>query len=93
MSVLFLLIPLALLLGIAALVACIWSLRQGQYDDLDTPPMRMLFEDFQPRTPSGLPNSSNPRNEVVPPRLDTHHDRASLAPKHLDTRRIDDRYT
>lgn len=45
MSVLYLLIPLALVLGVAALVAFILSLRRGQYDDLDTPPMRMLFDD------------------------------------------------
>lgn len=45
MSVLYIMIPAALVLGIGALVAFIFSLRGGQYDDLDTPPVRMLFDD------------------------------------------------
>ena len=51
MSVLYILIPAALLLGIGFLAAFIWMLRRGQYDDLDTPPIRMLFDD-QPAEPS-----------------------------------------
>ena len=35
MSSLFYLVPLALLLGGIALAAFFWSLRDGQYDDLD----------------------------------------------------------
>ncbi|GAB4382690.1 MAG: cbb3-type cytochrome oxidase assembly protein CcoS [Phycisphaerales bacterium] len=45
MSVLFILIPAAMVLGVVALVAFILSLRSGQFDDLDTPPVRMLFDD------------------------------------------------
>lgn len=45
MTVLYILIPAALLLGLAFLLAFVWSLRRGQYDDLDTPQMRMLFDD------------------------------------------------
>lgn len=45
MSVLYIMIPAALILGIGALIAFIFSLRGGQYDDLDTPPVRMLFDD------------------------------------------------
>jgi cbb3-type cytochrome oxidase maturation protein len=60
MTVLYLLIPLALVLGIAALVTFIWSLRHGQYDDLDTPPMRMLFDDTLPRASSAKTALKNP---------------------------------
>lgn len=45
MSVLFIALPLALLLGGTALLACIHCIRQGQYDDLESPPLRMLIDD------------------------------------------------
>ncbi|KAA0216688.1 MAG: cbb3-type cytochrome oxidase assembly protein CcoS [Leptolyngbya sp. PLA3] len=50
MSVLYIMIPAALMLGVSALVAFILSLRGGQYDDLDTPPVRMLFDDESGKT-------------------------------------------
>lgn len=45
MSVIFIALPLALLLGGAALVACIQCIRGGQYDDLESPPVRMLLDE------------------------------------------------
>ena len=45
MSSLVFLIPLALLLGGAALAAFLWSLRSGQYEDLDGAAERILFDD------------------------------------------------
>ncbi len=45
MSVLYILIPLALLLGGGALVAFLSALKQGQFDDLETPAWRAIFED------------------------------------------------
>lgn len=45
MSSLVFLIPLALLLGGAALGAFLWSLRSGQYDDLDGAAERILLDD------------------------------------------------
>lgn len=45
MSVLYLVVPLALLLAAAAVAAFIWAARGGQFDDLDTPPLRMLHDD------------------------------------------------
>jgi cbb3-type cytochrome oxidase maturation protein len=45
MNSLVFLIPLALLLGAAALVAFLWSLRSGQYDDLDGAAERILLDD------------------------------------------------
>ena len=45
MSVLYIALPVALLLGATALVACGWSIRRGQFDDLETPPVRILMED------------------------------------------------
>ena len=51
MNVLYLLLPLALLLGAIAIAAFVWTVRSGQYDDLDGPPQRMLMDDDDPRLP------------------------------------------
>lgn len=45
MSVIFILIAASLLIAIAFLVAFIWSVKTGQFDDDYTPSIRMLFED------------------------------------------------
>ena len=49
MSALYLVLPLALLVAGGALIAFIWAARDGQFDDLDTPPRRMLLDDDDPR--------------------------------------------
>lgn len=48
MTNLLLLIPVALLLGLAGLAAFLWSLKSGQFDDLDGAAHRILFDDDQP---------------------------------------------
>ncbi|HZV17100.1 MAG TPA: cbb3-type cytochrome oxidase assembly protein CcoS [Sphingobium sp.] len=45
MNGLLILIPLALLLSLGGLVAFLWSLRAGQYDDPDGAAMRILIDD------------------------------------------------
>ncbi len=45
MSILFFLLPIALAMGIGALGAFLWSAYNGQYEDLDTPAVRMLLEE------------------------------------------------
>ncbi|QDC00500.1 cbb3-type cytochrome oxidase assembly protein CcoS [Mesorhizobium sp. 8] len=45
MSSLVFLIPIALLLGAAALGAFLWSLKSGQYEDLDGAAERILIDD------------------------------------------------
>jgi cbb3-type cytochrome oxidase maturation protein len=47
MSALFLLIGISLLLAIGFLIAFIWSVKKGQYEDEYTPSVRMLLEDQQ----------------------------------------------
>jgi cbb3-type cytochrome oxidase maturation protein len=42
MNVLVVLVPLALLLGLTGLVAFVWSLRNGQYDDIEGAAVRVL---------------------------------------------------
>jgi cbb3-type cytochrome oxidase maturation protein len=45
MSVLYIVLPLALVIVAAAVAAFIWSARSGQMDDLDTPAVRVLHDD------------------------------------------------
>ncbi|MBB4093273.1 cbb3-type cytochrome oxidase assembly protein CcoS [Ochrobactrum pecoris] len=45
MSGLLFLIPIALFLGLLGLVAFLWSLKNGQYDDLDGAANRILLDD------------------------------------------------
>jgi cbb3-type cytochrome oxidase maturation protein len=50
MSVLIWLIPLALGLGTLGLAGFLWSLRSGQFDDLEGAAHRILMDDDQPLT-------------------------------------------
>ncbi len=45
MSILYLLIPLALLLLAGAVWAFFWAVGSGQFDDLDTPAVRIIMDD------------------------------------------------
>jgi len=45
MTSLLLLIPAALILGLAGLAAFLWAMRAGQFDDLDGAASRILFDD------------------------------------------------
>lgn len=48
MSVIFFLIAIGILVAGGFLVAFIWSVRSGQYDDDYTPSVRMLFDPHEP---------------------------------------------
>ena len=45
MNVLVYLVPAALLLGLTGLIAFLWTLRSGQYEDLDGAALRILTDD------------------------------------------------
>lgn len=49
MTGLLYLIPVALFLGGIGLVAFVWSLRSGQYEDLEGAAWRILQDDDKPR--------------------------------------------
>lgn len=63
----FYLIPLALAIGAIALGAFMWSLKNGQYDDLDGAAERVLFDDelHAPLPQSGPPPANRPKPEHV----------------------------
>ena len=48
MNVLIYLIPIALLLGGIGLAAFLWSVRSGQFEDLDGAAQRILVNDDRP---------------------------------------------
>ncbi|MGN6215177.1 cbb3-type cytochrome oxidase assembly protein CcoS [Parafilimonas sp.] len=45
MSVIFLLLTASILIATLFLLAFLWSVKKGQYDDQQSPPVRMLFDD------------------------------------------------
>jgi cbb3-type cytochrome oxidase maturation protein len=51
MEVLIYLVPLALGLGFVGLLGFMWSLKNGQYDDLDGAAWRAIADDEPPKEP------------------------------------------
>lgn len=47
METIFVLLPLALLIAAIAVCFFIWAATTGQFDDLETPAVRILFDDEQ----------------------------------------------
>lgn len=45
MSILYLLIPLAAILAIIGVIFFIWSVKSGQFEDLEGPGFRILMDD------------------------------------------------
>jgi cbb3-type cytochrome oxidase maturation protein len=61
MSILYLLIPLAVGLMAIAIVFFLWTVRSGQYDDLEGPAHRILMDDDDPMIPG---NARPKKNET-----------------------------
>ena len=59
MEVLVFLVPLALLLGLVGLAGFLWSLKNGQYDDLDGAAWRAIADDDDP-PPQSVPPHAKP---------------------------------
>lgn len=51
MSIIYIVLPLALVIVLAGIVAFVWATRRGQYDDLETPALRVLHDDVTARGP------------------------------------------
>ena len=45
MSMIYILLPLSLILAAVAVFVFIWAAKKGQFDDLETPAYRVLFEE------------------------------------------------
>ncbi|MGJ5181705.1 cbb3-type cytochrome oxidase assembly protein CcoS [Bradyrhizobium oligotrophicum] len=61
MEVMIILVPLALALGLAGLVGFLWSLKSGQYEDLEGAAWRAIADDDEavpPAQPEVAPSRS-----------------------------------
>lgn len=61
MSVLVYLVPAALLLGLLGLAGFMWSLKTGQYEDLEGAAWRILEDDDIEDVPAGDPDGARGR--------------------------------
>lgn len=62
MTILYLLIPLAVGLMIIAIAFFLWTVRTGQYDDLEGPAHRILMDDDDPM----IPENARPKVQNKP---------------------------
>lgn len=63
MSSLFILIPISFLLLAIAIVAWLWCVRSGQFDDLDQEASRILFDD--PENEHDQDSSSKNKKQAI----------------------------
>ena len=68
MTVLFILVPVALGIVLIGVVAFVWATRQGQFDDLETPALRILRDDSSPIGPASGPAAGARGNSPAPAR-------------------------
>ncbi len=64
MDLLYIAFPAALLLGALFLALFLWASKRGQYDDLDTPSIRMLHDDEPISAISGSDVDRKERSDV-----------------------------
>ncbi|MDH5359290.1 MAG: cbb3-type cytochrome oxidase assembly protein CcoS [Gammaproteobacteria bacterium] len=55
MEILYMLIPLGLIVMLIAIIAFLWAIKSGQYEDLDGPAHRILMDDDDPLIPRRKP--------------------------------------
>jgi len=72
MSILYLLIPLAVGLMAIAIGFFLWTVRTGQYDDLEGPAHRILMDDDDPM----IPENARPKKKAERP-ADAKEERGS----------------
>jgi cbb3-type cytochrome oxidase maturation protein len=59
MSVIVVLIGFSFFVAVGFLIAFLWAVRTGQFEDKHTPSIRMLFDDGRHRSASGSEQSSH----------------------------------
>lgn len=70
MSVIFILLPLALLFVGIALAWFVWAVRSGQFEDLETPAVRILFDDEPGAEPPAESETSDPAGDASSPEVE-----------------------
>jgi cbb3-type cytochrome oxidase maturation protein len=64
-SVLFIVLPVVLVVVLGAVFAYSWAVKHGQFDDLDTPAMRILHDDEPVKPRTAAPDAKD--REAKPP--------------------------
>ena len=59
MTILLLLVPISVLLLGVAIAAFVWAVRDGQFDELETPALDVLREDAQAMPPPASANDED----------------------------------
>ena len=67
MSVVFVVLPVAILLGAAFVGAFVWATRRGQFDDLTTPALRALHDDTDGARGGAREPGAAPPDDASPP--------------------------
>ena len=67
MNILLMLIPLSLVLLVAAVAAFVWAVKRGQFDDLDTPALDILDDNDRPLPPPRPPVAPDESREPREP--------------------------
>jgi len=65
MSMLYVLIPLAVVLLAIAVIALLWAIRNGQFDDLETHGWSVVLDDDQKPPPVAEDDDSDAKNDEV----------------------------
>lgn len=66
MTSLLALIPLSLVLLLLIVLAFLWAVRSGQFDDLDTPSLDILSDETRPRSDKKSPAVLDSPSETKP---------------------------
>jgi cbb3-type cytochrome oxidase maturation protein len=61
LPILFLLVPIALILAGGAVYGFMWAVRNGQYEDVDTPALRLLLEEEEERAGATSTDGAAPK--------------------------------
>jgi cbb3-type cytochrome oxidase maturation protein len=83
MSVVFVLVFAAIILAGAFLIAFIWSVKNGQYEDTYTPSVRMLFDDPPVKETESHSDQSQLAEKVKKGK--SHSDQSQLAEKEKES--------
>lgn len=75
MDIIYVLVPLSILLLGGAVLIFFWAVKGGQFDDLDSPAHRILFDDDEHLTNNGKDAQSS--DDSAPTSVTQHDDSAS----------------
>ena len=63
MSVLYWLVPAIIIIGFLAVLILFWSIRSGQYEDLEGSANRILLDDDDPKLPWNKKDNNKTKDE------------------------------